>query len=138
MSKERIPDSDHVSRYCGGSHVEDGEISGTAFMLRANEEYLSVNWLEFLQLSNRQKEIQEVSRVLKDKGRILGATSVIAVLNAGEVLEHVRNAAAITLEAMRVPEEKDPSHSGIFGYTPEDDIIAELIAQKVKKTHPVE
>ncbi len=138
MSDELVPDSNHISRHCGGSHVEDGEIGADAFMLRASDESLSVNWLELLQLSDRQSEIREVCRVLRDKGRTLGPTSVIAVLNVGEVLEHVRNAEARTLKVVHVPEENDPSHSGIFGYTAEDDIIADLIAQKINETHPVE
>lgn len=87
MSPQRVPDSDHISRYCGGSHVEDDEVSGVAFMLRDNEDSLSVNWLEFLQLPDRQGEVREVCRVLRDKGRSLGPTSVIAVLNVGEVLD---------------------------------------------------
>lgn len=139
MSDELVPDSNHIARHCGGSRVEDGEIDGAAFMLRANEKSLSVNWLEFLQLSDRQSEIREVCRVLRSK-RTLGARSVIAVLKVGEVLEHVRNAEVRTLKVVHLTEENDPSHSGVFGYsaTVEDDIIADLIAEKVNEIHPVE
>jgi hypothetical protein len=30
----------------------------------------------------------------------------------------------------------DPSHSGIYGYTADDDLIADLIAQVVKEVYP--
>lgn len=49
----------------------------------------------------------------------------------------MRDAVELTLEVMHVPEDDDPSHSGIFGYTSEDDIIADLIAEKINETVPV-
>jgi hypothetical protein len=57
MKDQPIPDTDHVARYCKASTVEDGEISAAAFMLREDERYLSVNWLEELKLPNRAAEI---------------------------------------------------------------------------------
>ena len=58
MQRDRVPDTDHISRYCGGAQIlPDGRISGTAFRLRELEEYLSVNWLEYLGLGDRDSEI---------------------------------------------------------------------------------
>lgn len=87
MQGDRVPDTDHISRYYGRAHIqEDGRISGTAFCLRQSEEYLSVNWLEDLGLGDRDSEIAEVRRVLEAKGRKLGTTARLAVLNAGRLV----------------------------------------------------
>ncbi len=65
------------------------EITGASFQLRADDEYLSVNWLEFLGLGDRDSEIGEIRRVLSTKMN-LGSTAKIAVLNVGNVKDHVR------------------------------------------------
>ncbi|MCI0659894.1 MAG: hypothetical protein L0220_02355, partial [Acidobacteria bacterium] len=89
MTGDEVPDSDHISRYCGGSHVKsDGRtISGTAFRLRKErkEEYLSVNWLEFLDKENRPEEIQEIQKILAAKFKTVGSKAKIAVLNVGKM-----------------------------------------------------
>jgi len=48
MSNLKIEDEHHVCRYCKPSSMgEDGLPLTSAFTLRTNEEYLSVNWLEY-------------------------------------------------------------------------------------------
>jgi hypothetical protein len=60
MKGDPLPEKDHVSRYCSAVHcTENGRITGTAFQLRQKDGYLSVNWLEFLQLYNRKNEIHK-------------------------------------------------------------------------------
>ena len=139
MQRDRVPDTDHISRYCGGAQIlPDGRISGTAFRLRELEQYLSVNWLEYLGLGDRDSEIAEVRRVLVAKGRNLGTTARLAVLNAGVLREHVASASADhrVLDILHEPEPKDPSHAGIYGLRRDDTLmeIAELIAQAVQDT----
>ncbi len=94
MRGEQIPDADHISRYCGGSHVKpDGKISGVAFQIKERfgqpEEYLSVNWLEYLGKDNRQAEILEIRNILNNKLQHIGSKARIAVLNVGELRDHV-------------------------------------------------
>lgn len=49
MSSQNLPENDHVSRYFGFDDLdEEGLPSPGAFELREGEEYLSVDWLEFL------------------------------------------------------------------------------------------
>ena len=79
MKGEQIPDPDHIARFCRPLQVADGQIQATAFMLRSNEEYLSVNWLEYLNCSNRDHEINEIRNVHSAKLNI-GARAKIAVL----------------------------------------------------------
>lgn len=138
MRRDRVPDSDHISRYCGGAHIhEDGRISGVAFRLRESQQYLSVNWLEYLALADRQSEIKEVRRVLGEKLN-LGSRARLAVLNTGQLLRHVASATPdrTMLDVLHEPEPEDPSHAGVFGLRQDDTLIAELIAEVVQETYP--
>ena len=88
MKRDQVPGLDHISRYCAGSQVKpDGNVSGTAFRIRERfgqpEQYLSVNWLEFLNKGNREAEIDEIRRILGTKLNVRSHAK-IAVLNVGE------------------------------------------------------
>ena len=112
MQGDQVPAQDHVSRLARPSDCTDGgRVTASAFELRVdrNEKYLSVNWLEFLNLPTREAEINEIRSVLGEKLK-LGKAARIAVLR-------VRT---ITQEGLRVihePSEQppDPSHTGIYG-----------------------
>lgn len=138
MQRDRVSDTEHISRYCGGAQIhEDGRISGIAFRLRESEDYLSVNWLEYLGLADRHSQIEEMRRVLGAKLK-LGSQARLAVLNAGRLHEHVASASPDRrmLDILHEPEPVDPSHAGIFGLRPDDTLIAELIAEVVQETYP--
>jgi len=144
MKSDPIPDTNHVSHYCGGSHVKpDGSISGVAFRLRdlngKIEEYLSVNWLEFLRKDDRKSEIDEIRKIFSIKLNRLGSKSKIAVLNVGKTRSHVKRNSEDRriLQVLHEPEKSiDESHSGIHGYRLEDIMIADLIAQSIQEVHP--
>ena len=135
MKDDQVPDSDHITRYCGGSSVEsDGTINRMAFRLRKDEEYLSVNWLEFLEKTSREEEITEVRNVLRKK-LTLGSRSRITVANVGSLINHIR--AERILKVQHEPElPDDPSHSGIFGYGIDDDLIELMIAEVFQESYP--
>jgi len=138
MKGDSVPKRDHISRYCSGMRcTEEGQVTGAAFLPREDEEYLSVNWLEFLKLNNRQEEIQEVRRVLDSK-LTLGTRAKIAVLSVGEILEYVltQSPDSRELNVLHEPEETDPSHSGISGFQHDDDLIADLIVDVIQETCP--
>ena len=40
------------------------------------------------------------------------------------------------LQVRHLPLERSPSNAGIFGYAPDDEMIADLIAQTVTAIHP--
>lgn len=135
MKGDLVPDSDHIARYCGGSSVEsDGTINRMAFRIRNGEEYLSVNWLEFLEKTSREEEIAGVRNVLRKK-LTLGSQSRIAVANVGSLINHIQEERI--LKVQHEPElPDDPSHSGIFGYGIDDDLIEHMIAEVFQKTYP--
>ena len=134
MTGDEIPDSDYVSRYCGGSQIdEDGIVDGAAFRPREGEKYLSVNWLDFLQLSNREDQINKIRNVLSSK-LDCGSKAGIAVLNVGETINYVagKSLDKRKLRVLHEPDDPDdPSHSGIFNFTHDDDLIADIIAETV-------
>lgn len=138
MKGDKIPDHNHIARYCKPMQVPDGQIQATAFMLRAGEESLSVNWLEFLNCSNRETEITEIRRIYSKNFSNIGAHARIAVLNVGEVREKVLSESpdGRNLEVLHNPAIGDPSHSGIYNLKQDDELIAELILETVLETYP--
>ena len=140
MTDEPVPSADHISRYCGGATVLNGRPTAASFYLKDGEEYLSVNWLELLQLGGRDDEIAEIRRVLSTK-LILGSTAKIAVLNVGEMKDHVRQNSPdqrdprVLHRPDEPPDKPDPSHSGIFDTRLEEPLIAEFIAEKVDEIY---
>jgi hypothetical protein len=138
MKGEVVPNSDHVARYCKASTVEGGEVQATAFMLRDGEEYLSVNWLEDLNCSDRTSEIRTLQDLYSRKLSV-GTAARIAILNVGALRNKVARESP-DMRQLRVLHEpiipEDPSHAGIYDFSSNDEIIAELIAQTVLEKHP--
>jgi hypothetical protein len=138
MKGEAVPDSDHVARYCKASTIEDGEVQATAFMLRDGEEYLSVNWMEYLNCSNKRDEILALQGIYSRKLSV-GTTARIAILNVGAIRTKVARESP-DMRRLRVLHEpiipEDPSHAGIYDFSTEEELIAELIAQTVLEKYP--
>ena len=140
MRGDKIPDPDHIARFCRPMQAPEGQIQATAFMLRSDEEYLSVNWLEYLNCSNRDHEINEIRNIYSEKFNV-GARAKIAVLNVGEVREKVLTESPDkqNIEVLHDPIENDlydPSHSGIYNLKQDDELIAELILETVHENYP--
>jgi hypothetical protein len=139
MTGEPLSDSEHIARLCGFASLdEDGAPTGASFMLRQNEEYLSVNWLDLLSLVDRHSQIHELRHVLVGKGMTLGATAKLAVHQVGALRDYVRQRSEDNrdLKVLREPLANDDSHCGIFGLRPDASKIADLIAEIVEDTYP--
>jgi len=136
MKGEKIPNYNHIARFCRPMQVPDGQIQATAFMLRADEKSLSVNWLEFLNCSSRECEITKIRTIYSETFNI-GARAKIAVLNVGEVCEKVLTDSpdGRNLEVLHDPLVNDQSHSGIYNLKQDDELIAELILETVREAH---
>jgi hypothetical protein len=138
MKGQEVPDSDHVARYCKPSTLEGDEVQATAFMLRAGEEYISVNWLENLNYPDRDSEIRSLQSLYSRKLNV-GSAARIAILNVGTFRAKVTNESP-DMRQLHVLHEpllpEDPSHSGIYGVSDDDEMIAELIAQTVLEKYP--
>ena len=62
--------------------------------------------------------------------------SIYAILNVGDTINHVNENSERKITITHEPSNSDPSHSGIRGYSYEDEMIGDLIAEKVVSTHP--
>jgi hypothetical protein len=137
MKGDPVPDADHVSRLCGGSHIDDGVVQAGAFLLAPGHAFLSVNWLEHLGLNDRAAEV--VQRVLATKRKV-GATARLAVAVVGEIRTLVRNESddARVLRVLHEPEETppDPSHAGIHNLRHDGLAIAVLLSRAFSELHP--
>lgn len=136
--KRFVPDSDHIARLCGGSHVrEDGTIAPTAFKPHPGESYLSVNWLECLDPSDRTKQLRVLRQVLAAKRKI-GASARLALMRVGNIRETVRRGIGVDLSVEHEPEEADPSHSGIYGVVEDEMVVPDLLASAVDEVYAAE
>lgn len=137
MKGDKIPDKDHISRYCAPKTIYDGNIQSSAFILRKSEESLSVNWLECLNCSCRKSEIAEIQRVYSLKLDVK-AKAKIAILNVGEVRNKVLTETKDdrNLEVLHEPLNNDQSHSEIYNLKQDNVLIAELILETVHEYYP--
>jgi hypothetical protein len=137
MTGDPLPDQDHVARYCKPKTLGlDNKPSRTSFMLRqAKDRYLSVNWLEHFGDIGQEEQVAQIRRHITMG---LAAKGKFAILNVGRTLEHVNTKIGKTnLAILHEPMPEDPSHSGIHGYSYEDDSVADLIAEVVqRKNYP--
>lgn len=133
---DNIPPTDHVAHLCYGKGIDDGRILGAAFLPRPKDAYLSVNWLEWLQCPDRSSEITEVRKryarfKLKKKDKItllnVGATCIKVAAESED---------RRCLNATHEPELTDDSHSGLWGFSCDDILIAELILLTVLDVVP--
>ena len=135
MTDDLLPPSDHVARFCKGKFIsEDDRVEPGAFMLRKDEEYLSVQWLEHLEKSSRREEISEVRKILSGHLKIR-RPSKIAVLNVGRTCDHVVQGSGWNIRMLHKPEQNDCAHSGIYGTNQNHELIAELITETIQETH---
>ena len=136
MKGETIPDQNHIAQFCRPGQVDKGQIQATAFMLREDEESLSVNWLEFLNCSSRETEITEI-RTIYSKKLNIAARARLAILNVGEIRNKVLTESpdGRNLEVLHEPSKDDPSHSGIYNLKQDNELIAELILETVRESY---
>src|SRR6266498_5031957 len=137
MENDPLPNSDHIARYCPpGKCDESGNPSGTAFMLRPNERFLSVDWLEILHPTSRGTQIDRLRTALSRRLAVR-KTAKIAVLWISSTCDYVLNNTGDRrqLEVRHHPYDDDPSHSGIHNIRDDDSLIADLIAQLIEEVH---
>lgn len=140
MPGPKIPETDHVTLLCGATKCDDkGRPQGSAFFVKPDHSYLSVNWLEFTRAQSRAEQLACVRKYLKDKGMTLGAKAWLPVLHLQSSFDLVASEwkGGPRLSAHHESERPhDLSHAGIYGYRPEDAMVADLLALSVAEIHP--
>lgn len=133
MKGDVIPDKDDIARYCKASYIQqDGCVSGDAFKLRPEEDFLSVSWLNYWRKGSFEENIAATRNALQRKLKI-SRKAKLAVVNVGSMRENVQQAlSGETVSVLHEPSSTDPSHSGIYGTNSienlEEAIVAEILA----------
>ena len=130
-----LPDADHVLRYIGRKHVDNGVVNGSGFMRRPLEGTPpSVNWMECFP-PPIERQVQEISARRRIKYEKRG---LLVRINVGNTKQYVaqNQAIAITLAFLHDPlpaengKPEDPSHAVIDGIpiekTPEAELVQDL------------
>lgn len=138
MSGVEIDEEHHISRYCKPSSISNGLPLASAFALKEQDEHLSVNWLEYFREPDLTQAIDCVRRAFLDKDYTIRPNGRFAVLRVGEVKAAISDLSPRPARIEHLPEEDDPSHCGVFGYTASDELIALEITRLVcaKDLHP--
>jgi len=104
-------------------------------MMRTVDDSLSVNWLEVTGASSREDQLEAIRGHLLNKDMKLRATARLAVLQIASAFQFVQmHAEGFELSAYHEQElPHDPSHAGIYGYTAQDQVVADLLAMSVNE-----
>ena len=99
------------------AHNRSG-MGGQRSVPRANEDHLSVNWLEFFDADPFGLAL---ARVREDLGAVfrLGVGGRFAVLNVGAAKSGVLTATDHMIRIEHAPLAGNPSHAGIYDYPPD-------------------
>ena len=130
-----LPEEHHISRYCSPSSINKfhGLPTAAAFMLRKTDDFLSVNWLDYFNKGDINLSIDCVRQVFIEKGFQIKANGRFVSLNVGDVISVIySHLQSSDISIKHLPVEDDPSHSGVFGYTQSDNLIALKISQLVR------
>lgn len=133
MKGDPLPGKDHISRYCAPKTAPDGQPTGASFMLKKDEDFLSVNWMEHFGETDQKVQIAKIREHIELS---LAKSGLFTVLNVGRITDQIQRFGEKKLAILHEPTQCDPSHSGIHGYQHEDLLVAELIAEMVIKTYP--
>lgn len=129
-----IPDEDRVMRHVPWARLrkdEDGNVLGIlpqALQLRPQEEYLSVNWVEFYD-GDEQTRIQNSVWAIRDSfEKPLGPKSGFAIANVGTIKE-VSVASGSRVRVTHEPKDDvNPAHAGIRQMPRDDLALLEAMA----------
>lgn len=135
MNKSPLDDHHNVARYYGLRSIGDNGLpTQTAFRLRNGEGFLSVNWLEYFHLHDKDVALKCVRDALRKKGRRRAPKSGLAVLNVGAAKRAVSQKLRYTPHITRQPSPGDESHAGIFVKQITAVVAAKVLAKQVRQS----
>lgn len=131
-SGDELPNPSFVVRYVGYSRMAtdcDGVVTGpkySAFEQTSKEDYLSVAWCEFFD-GAPETALRCAIEAVRNSKIDVKSQACFCVANT----EDLRNAATKYGGGGRAvfwPEEDNPAHAGIYGFSPENIILLEFLA----------
>lgn len=144
MNVQVIPNEDNIVRYVPPSKisVKNGKriLLNDAFLPREDhppgtgpEKYVSVDWLEYFREGNLRQKLDQIREILLQVRRFkrISAESKFAIVRV-QIVKDAGTAFNRSILVQTRGNPHDPSHSGIYGLTPEDDIITQEIANRAQ------
>ena len=120
----------NITRNCKPCAVQDGLPLVGALLPRPSEEYVSADWLEYLDSKDLATAVEEVRTRFQSRKYRLRPNGRFAFLNVGRSRESVTEVQG-RIEFEHLPLDDDDSHAGIVGIGEEDLAIATEIARLV-------
>lgn len=114
MKKTSIPDEDHVVRQCSFTRWQNDEASLDAYLLRKDEQYLSVDWLERSGKPELAGQLDAVVQQLYKRRRDVRATHRLARLNVGSSKSSISAALALAVGFFGLGRRRENTYAGIF------------------------
>ena len=131
-----LPDEHHFSRYCKPTAVgRDGLPTAAAFEMKPDEEYLSVNWLEYFDTPDLGAAVERVREAFRLKRYRVRRNGRFAVVNVGAALTAVAEAVGRRGRVDHIPLDDDESHAGFFGYAADDLAVAVELRALIRPEH---
>ena len=131
-----LPDDHHCSRYCKPTAVgRDGLPTTAAFEIKPDEEYLSVNWLEFFGTQDLAAAVELVREAFHCKRYRVRRNGRFAVVNVGAALAAIAEADGRRGRVEHIPLENDESHAGLYGYAAGDLAVAVELRALIQTQH---
>ena len=107
-----IPNIDHIICYCSPNTFRNNRIISTAFDIRDNEEFVSVNWI-----SNKidiRAGLEQTKSILLKKEFRLKQNGRFVVFNVGIIKSYIHKSIGIKISIRHVFSSGNPTHAGIF------------------------
>ena len=111
MSSE-IPDSDFVVRYCSPNTIIGHHIARTAFQIKHDNEFASVNWMP--KNIHMYSGLEQIKSILEQKSFHVRPNGRFAVFNVKIIKLYVYELTGIKISVYHVPSPSDPTHAGIL------------------------
>ena len=125
----QIEDSYDCARFTKAiQRRDDGGVDGSAFALRPNEPYLSVNCLDLFDDVSRESQLASLRAVLAQKMNVR-PSALLSIINVGDTKARV--GAHASLKFRHEPEDDDYTHCGLYGTEYNDEIVQDLLAECV-------
>lgn len=140
MTYTFVPHADHVVRHCPPGKCEKDKAGMDAFILRPDETYLSVDWLERTGKSELVDQLTVVVKALIKRKRTVKASDRLARLNVGTAIHNVLTNVRVALEFRSRQRSRTDTYSGIYGIPPDpranDKVALQLSVLTLGELHP--
>ena len=111
----------------------DGLPIAAAFELKPNDDYLSVNWLDYF--GDHDIEIERVREAFHRKGYRLRKNGRFAEISVGAAIAAVAEVVGRPGWVEHLPEDDDESHAGLHGYVESDLAVAVELRALIQHEH---